>query len=54
MKRLFAGLLFTVLLMGCSDDERMTVSPNFKLPVTFDDGTEGEYVLIGKEGRLGF
>ncbi len=54
MKRLFAGLLFAVLLMGCSDEERISVSPTFKLPVTFGDGTEGEYVLIGKEGRLGF
>ncbi|WP_158735813.1 DUF4871 domain-containing protein [Alteribacillus sp. YIM 98480] len=30
------------------------VSPTFKLPVTFGDGTKGEYVLVGKEEKLGF
>lgn len=30
------------------------VSPTFNIPVTFGDGTKGEYILIGKEGKLGF
>ncbi|MDQ0917019.1 hypothetical protein [Paenibacillus sp. V4I5] len=30
------------------------VSPTFNIPVTFGDGTKGEYILIGNEGELGF
>lgn len=30
------------------------VSPTFNIPVTFGDGTKGEYILIGKEGKFGF
>ncbi|MFA9560139.1 hypothetical protein ACERII_22750 [Evansella sp. AB-rgal1] len=32
----------------------MEGSSTFHIPVTFGDGTEGEYVLIGEEGRIGF
>ncbi|WP_274364687.1 DUF4871 domain-containing protein [Paenibacillus thermotolerans] len=28
------------------------LSPVFNIPVTFGDGTEGEYVFIGEEGKL--
>ena len=35
------------------DNKKIEVSTTFSLPVTFHDGTKGEYVLIGKEGKVG-
>lgn len=45
------------MIVGCEKNEKKEkwqVSPTFTLPVTFADGTEGEYLLIGKEGKVGF
>lgn len=43
-------------LVGCENVEKNNweLSSAFSLPVTFDDGTEGEFLLIGKEGKGGF
>lgn len=51
------SLLFLMTLVGCENidkNETWKVSPTFSLPVTFGDGTEGEYLLIGEEGKVGF
>ncbi|MCG7346451.1 DUF4871 domain-containing protein [Sporosarcina sp. ACRSL] len=57
----FVSFLFLFTLFGCEAMEGKTekketweVSSIFKLPVTFGDGTEGEYLLIGEEGKVGF
>ncbi|MFJ7981597.1 DUF4871 domain-containing protein [Lysinibacillus xylanilyticus] len=49
-------VLFLMTLVGCNnidENENREVSPTFSLPVTFDDGTKGEYLLIGEEGKVG-
>ena len=51
------SVLFLMSLVGCEnidENEDREVSPNFSLPVTFGDGTKGEYLLIGEEGKVGF
>ncbi|MFJ7183567.1 DUF4871 domain-containing protein [Lysinibacillus xylanilyticus] len=47
------SMLFIMTLVGCKKETR-EVSSTFSLPVTFGDGTEGEYLLIGEEGKVGF
>ncbi|MGG0655358.1 hypothetical protein [Rummeliibacillus pycnus] len=64
MKKLLGALLLVVLLVGCSEQTtqgkgevhstKWEVSPTFDIPVNFGDGKKGKYVLIGKEGRMGF
>lgn len=59
MKKIILGLLLTTMLVGCSKEtkvveEKWDVSPTFEIPVTFGDGTKGEYILIGEEEKLGF
>lgn len=55
MKKLalaFSWLLLTaILLSGCR--EGPGESGTFRIPVTFGDGTEGEYEFIGEEGKIG-
>ncbi|MGA3601750.1 DUF4871 domain-containing protein [Lysinibacillus agricola] len=51
------SVLFLVSLVGCNNtdkNETREVSSTFSLPVTFGDGTKGEYLLIGEEGKVGF
>jgi len=51
------SVLFLMTLVGCNNiDKKETreVSSTFSLPVTFGDGTEGEYLLIGEEEKVGF
>lgn len=51
------SLLFLMTLVGCNNidkKETLEVSSTFSLPVTLGDGTEGEYLLIGEEGKVGF
>ncbi|ETT81064.1 hypothetical protein MKZ08_15435 [Viridibacillus sp. FSL R5-0477] len=51
------SLLFLMTLVGCNNtdtNETREVSPTFSLPVTFGDGTKGEFLLIGEEGKVGF
>jgi len=51
------SLLFLVTLVGCNimdKNETPEASTTFSLPVTFNDGTKGEYLLIGEEGKVGF
>lgn len=51
------SLLFLMTLVGCNNtdtNETRDVSSTFSLPVTFGDGTKGEYLLIGEEGKVGF
>ena len=50
------SLLFLMTLVGCNNidkNEIREVSSTFSLPVTFGDGTKGEYLLIGEEGKVG-
>lgn len=50
------SVLFLMTLVGCNnigENENREVSPTFSLPVTFGDGTKGEYMLIGEEGKVG-
>lgn len=64
MKKFLVFLSLLLLLVGCSEQEtkekeavssnHWQVSPTFDIPVDFEDGKKGKYVLIGKEGRLGF
>lgn len=60
MKKTMLSLLLLAVLVGCSGKsetvkkEDMEVSSTFSIPVTFGDGTEGEYVLVGEEGKIGF
>ncbi|MFH7819168.1 DUF4871 domain-containing protein [Neobacillus thermocopriae] len=58
MKKILLGLWLTTMLVGCIEKEKVVeenweVSPTFEVPVTFSDGTKGEYILIGEEGKLG-
>lgn len=63
MKKILV-FLSLFLLVGCSEQEtkekvavssnHWKVSPTFDIPVDFEDGTKGKYVLIGKKDRLGF
>ncbi|MFJ8511829.1 hypothetical protein [Lysinibacillus xylanilyticus] len=49
-------VLFLMTLVGCNnidENENREVSLTFSLPVTFSDGTKGEYLLIGEEGKVG-
>lgn len=49
--------LLLITLVGCNNiDKKKTreLSCTFSLPVTLDDGIEGEYLLIGEEGKVGF
>ncbi|MFJ8513319.1 DUF4871 domain-containing protein [Lysinibacillus xylanilyticus] len=51
------SILFLMTLVGCNNiDKKETreVSSTFSLPITLGDGTEGEYLLIGEEGKVGF
>ncbi|WP_199777652.1 DUF4871 domain-containing protein [Lysinibacillus sp. FJAT-14745] len=51
------SMLFLMTLVGCNNiDKKETreVSSTFSLPITLGDGTEGEYLLIGEEGKVGF
>lgn len=51
------SFVFLGTTVGCESIEKKeswTVCSTFTLPVTFGDGTEGEYLLIGKEGKVGF
>ncbi|MCM3711521.1 DUF4871 domain-containing protein [Sporosarcina luteola] len=59
MKKIIVGLLLTAMLAGCSEEtkvveEKWDVSPTFEIPVTFGDGSKGEYILIGEKEKLGF
>lgn len=50
-------LLCFMTLVGCNNNDEKEireVSPTFSLPITLADGTEGEYLLIGQEGKVGF
>lgn len=43
-------------LVGCKnvdENKKLEASPTFTIPVTYNEGTKGEYVLIGKEGKVG-
>ncbi|MFS0783166.1 DUF4871 domain-containing protein [Bacillus sp. 1P06AnD] len=58
-KRIF--ILFSLIILatiaGCensSESKRWKASPTFTIPITFGDGTEGEYRLIGTKGKIGF
>ena len=51
------SMLFLMTIVGCNNiDKKETreVSSTFSLPITLGDGTEGEYLLIGEEGKVGF
>lgn len=51
------SLLFLITIVGCknvNNDKTLEASPLFALPVTFGNGVEGDYLLIGKEGKVGF
>lgn len=50
---IFTSILCGGLLVGCENSEQQ-LSATFSLPVTFGNGTDGEYLLIGKEGKVGF
>lgn len=53
---MWISALILMTLVGCKnveEDKKLEESPTFTLPVTFHDGTKGEYVLIGKEGKVG-
>ncbi|MFC5559466.1 DUF4871 domain-containing protein [Ureibacillus thermophilus] len=53
---MWISVLLLMTLVGCKnveEDKKLEESPTFTLPVTFHDGTKGEYVLIGKEGKVG-
>mgnify|MGYP001156627584 CR=1 FL=1 len=50
------SVLLLMTLVGCKnfdENKKLEASPTFTLPVTFHDGIKGEYVLIGKEGKVG-
>ncbi|MFJ7735777.1 DUF4871 domain-containing protein [Lysinibacillus sp. NPDC097287] len=50
------SLLFLMTLVGCNNtdkNETRELSSTFSLPFTFGDGTEGEYLFIGEEGKVG-
>jgi len=50
-------LLFLTIIVGCKNvvsDKTIEVSSVFALPFTFGNGVEGYYLLIGKEGKVGF
>jgi hypothetical protein len=54
---ILVSFIFLVTIVGCENygkSENWEVSSNFTLPVTFGNGTEGEYLLIGEEGKVGF
>ena len=54
---LLISMLFLMTIVGCNNiDKKETreVSSTFSLPITLGDGTEGEYLLIGEEGKVGF
>lgn len=63
MKKILVFLSVLLLLVGCSEKEtkekeavssnHWQVSPTFDIPIDFG-GKKGKYVLLGKEGRLGF
>lgn len=49
--------LLLITLVGCNNIDKKEIrelSSTFSLPVTLGDGTEGEYLLIGEEGKVGF
>ena len=50
------SLLVLMTLVGCNNidkNETREESSTFSLPVTYGDGTKGEYLLIGEEGKVG-
>ncbi|PKR77352.1 hypothetical protein CEY16_11510 [Halalkalibacillus sediminis] len=50
-------IILLAVLVACKEQEESKiweVSPTFHIPVTFNDGTEGEYLLIGEEEKAGF
>lgn len=57
-KYLVLAILMLILLSACSNEtagkETPILSSTFSLPVTFQDGNEGEYVLVGEKGKLAF
>ncbi|MFC4559344.1 DUF4871 domain-containing protein [Virgibacillus kekensis] len=60
MKRkisILVSLIFLVINVGCTaqeESETWEVSSTFKINVSFNDGTDGEYLLIGEEEKVGF
>lgn len=52
MKKVVFCMFLIGLLVSCS--EKWKVSPTFNIPITFEDGTKGEYILVGEDGRMGF
>lgn len=60
MKYISFFLLSLFLVTGCSKNagtestQNFKESPTFSVPVTFADGTKGEYILIGQKGKAAF
>ncbi|XEC92524.1 hypothetical protein AB6A23_14045 [Paenibacillus tarimensis] len=60
MRYIVALISLLILISGCSNENseinaaEWRASPTFHIPVTFGDGTKGEYILVGEEGRIGF
>lgn len=54
-KAIICFALFVLTFIGCSElaSKHWQVSQTYKIPVTFGDGTKGERVLIGEEGKFG-
>ncbi|MDP5274698.1 DUF4871 domain-containing protein [Chengkuizengella axinellae] len=52
----YCTLILIVIFTGCSEEVNKgeQESPTFAIPVEFNDGIKGEYVLIGEEGKIGF
>lgn len=57
VKFVFLGLLLMTVLVGCTEEtsskDKWDVSPTFEVPVNFGDGSQGEYIFIGEEEKLG-
>ena len=51
---LLISFVLLAILVGCENSETLEVNSTFALPVTLSDGTDGEYLLLGKEGKIGF
>ncbi|MFJ7665990.1 DUF4871 domain-containing protein [Lysinibacillus sp. NPDC097195] len=54
---LLISMLLLITLVGCTNidnKETREVNSTFSLPITLGDGTEGEYLLIGEEEKVGF